>query len=135
MGHTGIRLGPLAFLLAVISICMTMLGILAIATANADLRIAGKYADMVKIRYELEAEGHIFLSEAGTFAEAGAALYLLPDTETDTDGVTRKVIRREDWRLHAGIRLDEAGKIEIVSWRIDRAWEPEPGMGDLWNGQ
>lgn len=134
MGHTRIRLGPLALLLAVISICVTTLGILAIATANADLRIAGKYADTVKIRYELEAAGQMFLAEADGALKAGRALSSLPDTVTDA-GVTRKEIWRGDCRLTAGIRPDEAGRLEIVSWRIGRIWEPEDGRGDLWNGQ
>jgi len=135
MGHTRIRLGPLALLLAVISICMTTLGVLAITTANADLRIAGKYADMVQVRYDLETEGQTFLREAGEAVRSGLTLDALPDTETDEDGVTWKVIWREDFKLTAGVSLDDEGGLRVVCWRIGRTWEPETSMGDLWDGE
>ncbi len=135
MGHTGIRLGPLALLLAVISICVTTLAILSIATASADLRIAGQYADMVTIRYALETEGQIFLREAGEAALSGQKPALLPDTVTDDTGVTWKEIWREDWKLTAGIRSDEDGEISVVCWRIGKAWEAGTGVENLWDGQ
>lgn len=134
MRHTRIRLGPLALLLAVISICMTTLGVLAITTANADLRVAGKYADMVRIRYELEAEGQAFLEEVYAALASGAALEALPDTAADEDGVIWKILWREDFRLTAGIRPDEEGGFRVVCWRIGKTWEPDTSMGDLWDG-
>ncbi len=134
MGHTRIRLGPLALLLAVISICMTTLGVLAITTASADLRVANKYADMVQIRYELEAEGQAFLQEANETLALGALLETLPDTATDEDGVTWKILWRDDFRLTAGIRPDDAGGFRVVCWRVGRTWEPETSMGELWDG-
>lgn len=135
MRHTGIRLGPLALLLAVVSICVATLGILAIATANADMRIAGQYADMVKTRYALEAEGQIFLCEAGEALLSGVKPSLLPDTKTDENGVTWKEIWKEDYRLTAGIQLEEDGTLSVVCWRIGKIWNAETGIGDLWNGQ
>lgn len=135
MEHSGIRLGPLTLLLAVISICMTTLGLLAIATASADLRIAGKYADLVKVRYEMETEGQVFLREAESALLSGKPLHLLPDTDTDADGITWKIIEKEDCKLTAGIRPDEEGRLQVVSWKIRKNWEPEAGMGELWNGQ
>ena len=51
--RTPIRLLPLALLLTVISICLTVLAILTFSTAGADLRLAEKYAETVRTRYEL----------------------------------------------------------------------------------
>lgn len=135
MGNIGIRMGPLMLLLAVISICVSTLAILAIATANADLRIAGQYADMVKIRYALETEGQAFLCEAGEAARSGTDLSLLPDTKIDENGVILKEIWKNDYRLTAGIRLKEDGTFTVVCWKIGKLWEAEAGIGDLWNGQ
>ncbi len=56
MKQVPIKLGPLALLLAVISICLTTLAILTFTTARADLRLAQKYAETVSTRYELERE-------------------------------------------------------------------------------
>ena len=64
MHQVPIKLGPLALLLTIISICLTTLSILTFTTSGADLRLAQKYADTVQIRYELEQEGQAFLQEA-----------------------------------------------------------------------
>lgn len=134
MGDSGIRLGPLALLLAVISICVETLGILSIATASADLRIAGRYADTVKTRYALESDGQMFLREAEEAARSGG-IVLLPETETDDAGITWKEIWRDDYRLTAGIRADGNGNLTVVCWRIGKSWEADTDMGNLWNGQ
>ena len=57
MNRIPIRLGPLALLLTVIAICVSSLGVLSVADAAADLRLAERYAETVRIRYELEEKG------------------------------------------------------------------------------
>ncbi len=135
MGHTGIRMGSLVLLLAVISICAATLTILAVTTANADLRIAGQYADMVKNRYALDAEGQTFLCEAGKAVRSGTSPSLLSDTKIDEDGVILKEIWKDGYRLTAGIRFKEDGTLNVVCWKIGKPWEAGTGIGDLWNGQ
>ena len=135
MENSGIKTGYVALLLTVVSICVEALAILAIATASADLRTAGRYADMVKTRYELEAKGQMFLMEADEALRSGNSLALLPDTETDGKGVTWKEIWSSDYRLAAGVKADEAGKLKVVGWRIGRTWENQTDMGDLWDGK
>ena len=70
MKQIPMRLGPLALLLMVISICMTVLGILTFTTARADLSMAEKYAQTVETRYLLESRGQSFLQEAYEDPEA-----------------------------------------------------------------
>lgn len=134
MEHTGIRLEPLMFLLAVAGICVATLGILAIATANVDLQIARRYASFVKTRYALETEGQIFLCETAEAVLSENKPASLCDINMDTDGVVWKEIRREDCRLAVGIQIDEEGGLNVICWRIEKIWETETGMGDLWNG-
>lgn len=134
MGHGGVRLGPLALLLAVVSICVETLCILAISTASADLRIAERYADMVKTRYELETQGQVFLGEAREAVRSGGTLAMLPDTRTDGDGITWKEIWKNDYSLTAGIRTSEDGEISVVCWQMGRVWENQTDNGNLWNG-
>ncbi len=62
MNHTPVRLGPLILLLSVICVCLTMLSLLSFSAAGADKRLAEKYADTVRVRYELEAEGQELLA-------------------------------------------------------------------------
>ena len=62
MNKAPIRLGPLALLLTVVSICLAILAILTFTTARADLRLAEKYALTVRERYALEKEGQEYLA-------------------------------------------------------------------------
>lgn len=134
MRDGGVSLGPLALLLAVVSICVETLAILSIATASADMRIAERHADMVKLRYGLETEGSIFLKEADEALRLGMGLDTLPDAHTDDEGITRKEIWKGDYRLNAGVRVDENGNLKVVCWQIGKIWENRTDMGDLWNG-
>lgn len=136
MKHIPIRLGPLAVLLTVISICMTVLGILTFTTARADLNLARRYGDTVSLRYELEAEGQSFLGKAHRVcAMAGndsAALEELDGAEVGEDGVVRKKISKSGFTLTVGIVPDEEEGIRVVNWNIQKEWEPDENIGNLW---
>ena len=134
MKHIPIRLGPLALLLAVISICMTTLGILTFTTARADLVMAEKYAATVQGRYELEYQGQKFLELAGEALAEGMAISGLPDTETDEAGVVWKRIVQDETSLVIGIVPDKDTGYRVVSWRLIKEWTADESMGNLWDG-
>ena len=81
MKQVPIKLGPLALLLTVISICLTVLAILSFTTARADLRLAERYAATVTERYQLETAGQELLAELRD-SDPG-----MLDMERDADGV------------------------------------------------
>ena len=91
-----IRLGPLALLLTVISICMTVFGILTYATARADMNLAETYAET---HAETDAE-----ADAETDAEADAA----PDQSAADSGACN--IEVLQLRLFLLCRLGRVGK-------------------------
>lgn len=136
MKHIPIKLGPLALLLTVISICMTVLGILSFTTARADLSLSRRHGDTVSLRYKLEAEGQSFLAEAHrALALAGndpAGLSGLDGIETGEDGVVRKIISKNGFTLTIGIVPDEKDGIRVVNWNIQKEWEPNDDIGNLW---
>ena len=117
--RTPIRLLPLALLLTVISICLTVLAILTFSTAGADLRLAEKYAETVKTRYELEIEGQEFL-EANTSRAA----------ETET-GIT---LSKGQSELHIQLCPDGTDGFRILEWRHERQWTEDTDIGNLWDG-
>lgn len=139
MKHIPIKLGPLAILLAVISICMTVLGILSFTTARADLSLAKRYGDTVSRRYELEAEGQAFLGEVHRALEESGEnqkdLTSLEGVEIGEDGVIRKVMTKDSFTLTVGILPDEKEGIRIVDWSMERSWEPNEDIGNLWPGE
>lgn len=135
MGHIPVRVGPLALLLTVISICMTTLGVLAFTTARADLRLAEQYADTVHIRYELEELGQSFLRDAGKALESGAEGSTIPGTVQGEDGVLTWTAEREGYRLSVGIVPKEDKGFKVTCWTVQKDWEPEDGMGGIWLGE
>ena len=99
MKEVPVKLGPLALLLSVISICLTTLAILTFTTARADLRLAEKYADTVSLRYALEQEGQDFLR---ILSETDQADYGLMGLERDADGVYWETFEKDDAKLRIG---------------------------------
>ena len=131
MKQVPIKLGPLALLLTVISICLTTLSILAFTTARADLRLAEKSAETLRVRYELEQQGQSFLRE---LCDADPADYSLMDLERDRDGVWHTEFREGDAVLRIGFRPSADGGVQVLSWRMEKDWAEDDSLGDLWDG-
>lgn len=126
MKQAPVRLGPLALLLTVISICLTILAILTFTTARADLRLAEKYAETVQSRYALEKEGQTYLAavNAGT----------VPAPEPDENGTRCYELEKDGFVLHITLRENGAGAYEPVVWRQEKLWEQKETIDNLWSG-
>ena len=126
MKQVPIKLGPLALLLTVISICLTVLAILSFTTARADLRLAEKYAQTVSERYLLEAEGQELLAELQD-SDPG-----MLNMERDANGVWWTDLEKDGAHLHIGVKKSADGW-EPVAWRMDKDWEEDTEL-DVWDG-
>ena len=129
MKHVPIKLGPLALLLAVVAICLTILSILSFTTGQADLRLAQRYADTVKERYALEAEGQQFFADVceckapeGGQAEISGSLGSLAQ-ETG------------QLRLDYTLKKNAKGTYDITAWRFIRDWEEDTQLDNIWTGE
>ncbi len=129
MKNGSIKLGPLALLLAVISICLTALAILTVSTARADLRLAEKYAQTVTLRCALEVRGQELISELGSDPEAALA-----DWERDAEGRCWKTLEQDGARLTIGLEQRSDGSYEVVAWAQDKAWVRDTHIDNLWKG-
>lgn len=128
MNQAPVKLGPLALLLAVISICLTTLSILTFTTARGDLSLAEKYAATVSDRYALEAGGQAFLRDL-----AEDAPMALMDAERDAGGVRWITLEHGDARLRIGVTAEDGG-YTVTAWRHDRLWTEDDDIGNLWDG-
>ena len=139
-----IKLGPLALLLTVISICMTVLAILTFTTARGDRNLASTYAQTVQERYDLEAEGQAFLAQldhclAETRSDPDWPFWNSPwcspdwDLEQGEDGVCWATLERNGAVLRIGY-VPTAEGYEIRAWRQERIWSEDTSMGNLWPG-
>ncbi len=131
MKQVPIKLGPLALLLAVISICLTTLAILTFTTARADLRLAEKYADTVRVRYTLETRGQAFLAE---LSETDRADYGLMGWERDAAGVYSETLEEGDAKLSIGFVPGGERGYTLISWRHEKSWTEDDSLGELWDG-
>ncbi len=126
MKHTPIKLGPLALLLAVICICLTTLALLNYSTAQADVRLAVKFAETVKTRYALETEGQELMEQLYTGAEDG--------WEKHGDGTLWRSAEKDGVRLQIGLRPDGQGGYRVLNWTQEKEWEQDPLIANLWDG-
>lgn len=124
MNQNPVKLGPLALLLTVISICLTTLAILNFTTARADTRLAEKYAETVRTRYALEIQGQEYLRDLG---EKG------PEGTPDENGVIWHEIEQDGSRLRIGLRPD-GEEYTVTAWKQEREWTADLSMGNLWLG-
>ena len=151
MNQAPVKLGPLALLLTVISICLTILSILTYTTAGADDRLAQRYAQTTTERYELEILGQEALAEfpAGFEEDSSAAPQndnatneadrneggdVILSEAKDLDQALWKTIEQGDLTLTIGA-VEENGAPRVVCWRMNRDWEQDTVMHNLWDGE
>ncbi len=135
MNQVPVKLGPLALILAVISICLTTLAILTFTTAGADMRLAERYAGTVKERYALEKEGQEFLAEIRETVSDPMDLYLIDDLDFTENGDAVKVLRQGDATLTITLRENDEGGIDVVSWKQEKLWEEDDDTLGVWLGE
>ena len=128
MKEVPVKLGPLALLLTVISICMTVLAILAFTTARADLSLARTYAETVKERYSLEILGQQYLQETADDLRQG--IVLMPDA----DGMVHEMIEQGSMKLDIALQPEGSAGYRIDSWKVERRWVEDTDIGNLWDG-
>lgn len=131
MRQIPVKLGPLALLLTVISICLTTLAILTFTTAEADRRLADHFAETIETRYRLESQGQAFLKEIDE-AAASKDPAALAAYQTGEYNVYEKTIEDGDASLTVRVR-NEDGRSHILSWKLEHSWEADMDV-NVWNG-
>jgi len=131
-----VKLGPLALLLCVITICLAVMALLSITTARADNRLAERYAETVRTRYELEREGQAFLRELDGEINNGG----LPAADSAAeDGAVERVFELDGTTLTVRVdttRPDSRGRaFTVTQWRIEKSWSENESLGRLWGGK
>ncbi len=131
MKQIPIKLGPVALLLTVISICLTVMAILTFSTAGADKAMADMFAGSTQTRYALEQRGQEFLQEADQILAGGGQLTDLPEAEA-ADGGVEKVFEEEGYRLTVRLQPAEGGDYTIDQWTLEKEWEEKDTIDGLW---
>ncbi len=128
------RLGPVAIFLAVVVMVITTMAILTIATSNADRTMARRFASVTQTRYQLEADGERFLSEAANIHAAGGD-YAKAEVIGTTDSGYRFYEELNGYSITVEITVpDENGRFDILLWKVSKLWNADDPLKDIWSG-
>lgn len=129
MKRAGVRLGPLALLLTVISILLTVLATLTFSTSHADYALARRFSETVRIRYSLEEQGQAYLAEMHDLAEAGQDL----TGDINAGSMVFRILEEDGYRLTIGLEK-QGNNIRVDTWSIEKIWNPDAQEDHLWDG-
>lgn len=134
MKQVPIKLGPVALLLTVITICLTVMAILTLTTAAADQTMANRFADSVQIRYSLEAEGQQFLQQADAQLAGGGGLEDIEGTSAEGGGI-EKVFEQEGYQLTIRLKPEGDSGYTVTRWSLEKKWQEKETIDGLWMPQ
>lgn len=149
-----VRMGPLALFTLTSVICLAVLAVLAVSTANATMALAQRRADATTQLYLDEAAAQAFLAsldtgKKGTFTRAAvkaakqAALESVSAEDTELTITTSLKSRRTltaSFSCGDGRQLDitlykkKDGSISVRRWRMMAVVNDEPTIGNLFGG-
>ena len=161
--HRGgsVRIGPLSVITLVVVLCMAVMGVLAVSTANATKAISGRYAASTEEMYVIERAGQEFVAdvdavlaearEDGSSASAAAravnkqldgickkarAVDERVSCTADVDGSTVSAeFACEDARsLEVAITIKPDATYRIDEWKMVSPQQEAASAGSLWNG-
>lgn len=133
MAHK-LRLGPIAVFLTVVTIILTTLATLTIATSRADAVLAERFATMTAIRYSLEKEGNEFLYEVTQKLENGTSLNSISDLNRTGDGMYEYKAEKDGYELKIRLAPEGSDSFSIEEWKITKIWNEEELSQDIWLG-
>lgn len=142
-----VRIGPISLFTLVIVLCLAVMSVLAVATAQATYAAAEKQALFATDTYANESEAQQFVAEvdaalAGVRASGGGlqAAYatvdrVLPANATREDSLVKAVFTAESGRtLEVGLTIQPDATYEISLWKATTQWT-DTGSGEtLWPG-
>ena len=127
------RLGPIAIFLVIVTMVITTLAVLTVATSNADVTMAKRFADITQIRYGLEAQGEEFLSYAESAGTSDPADHM--DGVTETGNGYEFTAEDGGHRLEVAVtRQDGSGRYEVTKWKLTKIWNGSDPMNSIWPG-
>ena len=128
------RLGPIAIFLAVVVMVITTMALLTLATTNADRTMALRFASVTQTRYQLEADGEHFISEACE-AYAGGSAYVPSGNAKATDKGLSFYEELNGYSITVEISTpDNSGNYELLEWKISKLWNSHDPVTDIWQG-
>lgn len=145
-----VRMGPLSLFALVVALCLAVMAVLSVATANASMALAERQASFTADDYANEAVAQELLARIRSAAREGGAgavgarLDDLVAACSDGDGpsltasmeggqVSMHVESESGRCLDALLDVGEDGSVGVASWRATTLWDEDTG-DVLWTG-
>ena len=127
-----LRAGMLTLLLTVAMICLAVLSVLSLETAQADLRLADRAALGLTQTVEADNRGQEFLAQLDKTLDVGGSPADLGAVAAEHGGWNIQLDCGEAGSLSIGFVLEEDGW-RVTLWQLQRPWQPDQQL-DLWTG-
>ena len=128
-----LRAGMLTLLLTVALICLAVLSVLSLETAQADLRLADRAALGLTQTVEADNRGQEFLAQLDKTLDVGGSPADLGAVADENGGWNIQLDCGEAGSLSIGFVLEEDGGWQVTLWQLQRPWQPDQQL-DLWTG-
>lgn len=142
-----VRIGPISLITLVIVLCLAVMAVLAVTTAQATFAAAEKQALFTTDTYANEMEAQRFVADVdaalapvreaggGEQAALDAVDRVLPDNATRGGSLVTAVFTADSGRtLEVGLVIRADGTYEISLWKATTQWT-DTGSGEtLWSG-
>lgn len=128
-----LRAGMLTLLLTVAMICLAVLSVLSLETAQADLRLADRAALGLTQTVEADNRGQEFLAQLDKTLDVGGSPADLGAVADEKGGWNIQLDCGEAGSLSIGFVLEEDGSWQVTLWQLQRPWQPDQQL-DLWTG-
>ncbi len=131
MSHK-MRLGPIAIFFTIVAAVLATLAMLTVSTSRADVVLAQRFAQTTSIRYALEADGNRFLAALDTSPQEALAM---DGAEVLENGNYRYTTGQDTYHLTIEVTQNpDLNTYEVISWRMNKDWDENDAMGELWGG-
>ena len=113
---------------------ITTLALLTLATSNADRTMAARFASVTQTRYQLEADGELFMSEAAAGEDFGDG-YAADNTINRTGNGYEFYEELNGYSITVEITVpDSMGRFEVLEWKVSKLWNSSDPVNDIWQG-
>lgn len=161
--ENNVRIGPITLITMIIVICMAVMGVLAISTAQATHTISDRQANATRNLYDNERAAQEFLASlddalsdvrsGGSSAEAGARVVearldtLCENARAAADGkvsctasvdgtvVSAEFVCEDTRLLNIAVTILGSGAYRVDAWKMTSAQGDGPTTGALWTGE
>lgn len=127
-----VRAGMLTLLLTVAMLCLAVLSVLSLETAQADLRLADRAALGLTQTVEADNRGQEFLAQLDETLAAGGSPADLGAVADENGGWNVQLDCGEAGTLSIGFVLEDSGW-RVTLWQLQRPWQPDQQL-NLWTG-